>query len=37
MCRDSATITGYGFGLLSASTTDLCGSTAATLRAYATI
>jgi hypothetical protein len=37
LCRDSATITGYGFGLLSASTTDLCGSTAATLRAYATI
>jgi hypothetical protein len=37
MCRDSATITGYGFGLLSSSTTDLCGSTAATLRAYATV
>ena len=37
LCRDSATITGYGFGLLSASTTDTCGSTAATLRAYATI
>jgi hypothetical protein len=37
LCRDSATITGYGFALLNASTTDLCGSTAATLRAFATI
>jgi phosphate transport system substrate-binding protein len=37
LCRDSLTITGYGFGLLGASTTDTCGSTAATLRAYATV
>ena len=37
LCRDSATITGYGFALLGASTTDTCGSTAATLRAFATL
>jgi hypothetical protein len=37
MCRDTPTITGYGFGTLSSSTTDLCGSTAASLRAYAAI
>jgi hypothetical protein len=37
MCRDTPTITGYGFALLNASTTDLCGSTAASLRAFATV
>jgi phosphate transport system substrate-binding protein len=37
LCRDSATITAYGFALLGASTTDLCGSTAASLRAFATL
>jgi phosphate transport system substrate-binding protein len=37
LCRDSGAITRYGFALLGASTTDTCGSTAATLRAFATV
>jgi hypothetical protein len=37
LCRDSATVTAYGFALLSSSTTDTCGSTAASLRAFPTI
>ena len=34
LCQDQFTITGYGFALLGSGTTDLCGSTASSLRAF---
>jgi hypothetical protein len=34
LCQDQFTITAYGFALLGPSTTDLCGSTASSLRAF---
>jgi phosphate transport system substrate-binding protein len=37
LCQDSFHIQNYGFALLGASTTDTCGSTASSLRAFATL
>lgn len=34
LCQDIFTIQGYGFALLGSTTTDTCGSTASTLRAF---